>query len=169
MTDQSVRIIEAALRLYMKKPPHQVSVEEIAREAKVSKSLIFYHFENKQRLLEEAVMYAFKKMLEEFNPRSVEEFIDYGLNFIAQRREFIEFMTYALSQVKVERFESLFDEVLEKLASLFEDYPHPRETAIALMAMLDGLALYSLYFDLGDLEKYREIALSFAKCGRLRV
>ncbi|AAB89432.1 MULTISPECIES: TetR/AcrR family transcriptional regulator [Archaeoglobus] len=168
MTDQSVRIIEAALRLYMKKPPHEVSIEEIAREAKVSKSLIFYHFESKQKLLEEAVMHAFRKMMEEFNPRSVEEVVDYGIGFIAERREFIEFMMYALSQVRIEELERMFGEALEKVASLFEGCRHPRETAIALMAMLDGLSIYSLYFDLGKLEKYREIAMEFVESRRVR-
>ncbi len=68
MTDQSVRIIEAALRLYMKKPPHEVSIGEIAREAKVSKGLVFYHFESKQKLLEEAVFMLSKKCLRNSTP-----------------------------------------------------------------------------------------------------
>ncbi len=78
-------------------------------------------------------------------------------------------MMYAMSQVQAERFEGLFEEVLEKITPLFENCRYPRETALALLAMLDGLSLYSIYFYLGDLEKYREIALSFVECSEVRL
>ncbi|WP_202320596.1 TetR/AcrR family transcriptional regulator [Archaeoglobus neptunius] len=170
MTDQSVKILDAALKLYTAKPPHDVSVEEIAREAGVSKSLIFYHFRNKQNLIKATVLHAFNRILNEFNPESLEDFVNYGVGFIKQRRELIEFLFYAFGylQGEVEEVKTAFEEAMKKIQPLFEGCRYPKETALAIAAMLDGLSIYSLYCDIGEPDRYRRIALEFVESQRVR-
>ncbi len=49
------RIIEAAARLFSRKPYSKVSVEEVAREAGVSKGAVFHYFKSKLELAEQAL------------------------------------------------------------------------------------------------------------------
>jgi len=55
----------------------------------------------------------------------------------------------------------MFEESLGRILPLFKECKYPRETALALSAMLDGLTIYSVYSDIGSLERYREMALKF--------
>ncbi|WP_290596458.1 MULTISPECIES: hypothetical protein [unclassified Archaeoglobus] len=57
----------------------------------------------------------------------------------------------------------IFEGSLSRILLLFRDCEHPKETALALLAMLDGLSIYSVYYDIGSLERYREIALKFVE------
>lgn len=46
------RILQAAVKIFAEKSFEGARIDEIAREAKVPKSLIYYHFESKDKLLE---------------------------------------------------------------------------------------------------------------------
>lgn len=166
MTDQTVNILNAALKLYTAKPPHEVSLSDVAREAGVSKSLVLYHFGSKRNLIRATLLHTFRSLLDELSFESVEELVDLGIKYMRERRKLIEFMLYALS-FQSEDFKrdinKIFEESLGRILPLFKECKHPKETALALLAMLDGLSIYSVYYDIGLLERYREIALKFVE------
>lgn len=53
--DARVKILESANRLFARQGYENTSLASVAREAKVSKALIFWHFENKERLFDEVI------------------------------------------------------------------------------------------------------------------
>lgn len=57
MAEIKIKILETATRLYMKKGFHQTSLNDIAQTAKINKSSIFYHFDSKVDLFEQALEY----------------------------------------------------------------------------------------------------------------
>ncbi|WP_290623510.1 TetR/AcrR family transcriptional regulator, partial [Archaeoglobus sp. UBA231] len=97
MTDQTVNILNAALKLYTAKPPHEVSLDDVAREAGVSKSLVLYHFGSKRNLIRATLLHAYRSLVDELRIGSVEELVDLWIKYIRERRKLIEFMLYALS------------------------------------------------------------------------
>jgi AcrR family transcriptional regulator len=48
--DSRDEILKAAIRLFARRGFHETSMSEVAREAKVSKALIFWHFKTKEEL-----------------------------------------------------------------------------------------------------------------------
>ncbi|WP_456328851.1 TetR/AcrR family transcriptional regulator [Archaeoglobus sp.] len=166
MTDQTVNILNAALKLYTAKPPYEVSLSDIAREAGVSKSLVLYHFGNKQNLIRATLLHTIRSLLDELSFESVEELVDFWIKYMRERRKLTEFMLYALnfqSEDLKRDINKMFEESLDRILPLFKECKYPRETALALSAMLDGLTIYSVYSDIGSLERYREMALKFFK------
>ncbi|HAC80963.1 MAG: TetR/AcrR family transcriptional regulator [Candidatus Binatia bacterium] len=53
--DARVKILESANRLFARHGYENTSLASVAREAKVSKALIFWHFENKECLFDEVI------------------------------------------------------------------------------------------------------------------
>jgi len=97
MTDQTVNILNAALRLYTAKPPYEVSLSDVAREAGVSKSLVLYHFGSKQNLIRATLLQTIRSLLDELSFESVEELVDFWIKYMRERRKLTEFMLYALN------------------------------------------------------------------------
>ncbi|RLI72347.1 hypothetical protein DRO97_08980 [Archaeoglobales archaeon] len=170
------KIIEVALKTYTSKPPHEVTIEEIAKKVGVSKSLVLYYFENKGNLEKEVANYTFKQILKEWTEKinSVKDLIDLSVKNFKELPNLLRFWAYisgkALYYEKYEFFRDLFEDTMEIIIPLFEreEITKPKKTAIALMAMFDGLALYSLFYDIGDIEDYRKIAMEFVECRRLK-
>lgn len=177
MTDQSVktRILETALELYTSKPPQMVTVDEVAEAAEVSKGLIFYHFKSKDNLEKEVAYYVFNKLFTESikEIQSVDDLIDLSVDNFINLPHVMSFFAYISGKVlhsgDFEMFKGLYEEVDEIVVQLFEkeNIKNPAVTATAVMAMFDGLALYSLFYDIGDIENYRELAKDLVKCRRL--
>ena len=160
-------LLEAALKAYMKNP--NATVNEVAREAGVSKSTIFYYFRSKTDLEKELLLYAVKK----FSPwkdSGIEEAIRRRLRLSKENPE-VSRMIYALfenvkrsdpefiSHVCLRSFEKL-GEVLRR-----EGFRDSTRVAILLRAMLDGLAMYSLYTDI-DLTEFEDLILKVLRCLR---
>jgi AcrR family transcriptional regulator len=53
--DARVKILQSANRLFARQGYENTSLASVAREAKVSKALIFWHFENKECLFDEVI------------------------------------------------------------------------------------------------------------------
>jgi len=56
------QIISAALKLFSERGYHAASIEQIAREAEVSKGLMYNYFAGKEKLLEEVIERGFSEM-----------------------------------------------------------------------------------------------------------
>ncbi len=168
------RILESAFKLYTTKPPYDVTVEEIAKEAGVSKSLIFYYFKNKDSLIEETAYYGFKKMFGG-EIRSVEELIDLSFQILDERKSEIGFFIYTMEKIvrskRFDRFRELFVDIMNDLiAPLFvkEGFKDSEKVAIVICAMLDGLSLYHYFYNFEDLESYKKLILEIVECKKLK-
>ena len=53
--DARDKILETATRLFSTQGYGSTSLSQVAKEARVSKALIFWHFENKERLFQSAL------------------------------------------------------------------------------------------------------------------
>lgn len=177
LTDQSVivkdKILEAALQLYLSKPPYEVTVEEIARYAGVSKSLIFYHFKSKENLVEEVAIYATRKLLLEEKIESIYDLIDLGFKTLAGRKPILEFSIYVAEVIakrkNSKKFKEFFNEVMESaIYPLFiqEGIRDPEKTALLISAMLDGLSLYHYLFEIENIEDYKKVVLEIVNSRR---
>ena len=63
MGDRRTKIAEAALWLFVERGYHATSTRLIAKEAGVSEGLIFRHYTNKERLLEELLAEGGQQMI----------------------------------------------------------------------------------------------------------
>lgn len=177
MTDQSVktRILETALEIYTSKPPQMVTVDEVADAVGVSKGLIFYHFKSKDNLEKEVAYHMFNKLFAEFikEIHNVDDLIDVSVDNFINLPHVMSFFAYISGKVlhsgDFELFKGFYEDIDKMVVPLFEkeDIKDPAITATAIMAMFDGLALYSMFYDIGDIENYRELAKDFVKCRRL--
>lgn len=153
-------LLEAALRVYLRNP--KATVHEVADEAGVSKSTIFYYFKNKNGLEKELLLYIIKK----FSPWN-----ESGLeNAIKKRFEIMKNcpglarMIYTLfdnlSKTDPKFIDELRSKSFEKIAKLLEKdgYKNSKDLAVLLLAFLDGLAMYSIYMDI-DYTKYEDLVL----------
>ncbi|RLI77208.1 hypothetical protein DRP05_10805 [Archaeoglobales archaeon] len=173
--DTKKRIVETALKIYTSKPPHEVTIEEVAREAGVSKSLVLYYFKNKDNLEKEVANYTFKQLMEEWRGKinSTKDLIDLMVENFKELPNFVRFWVYISGKLlyhgEYEFFRGLFDEFVDVVVPIFERerISNPKKSAIALMALFDGLGLYSLFYDL-NIEEYRKIAIEFVECRRLK-
>ncbi len=166
-------ILEAALQAYTTKPAQNVTVDEIAKLAGVSKGVIFYYFKNKDNLERETLIYSIKKYLGE-GINSIADFIDVSLKIIAETPSLVRFWQYVYEKEVYSRDPSFvqnsFKEIINEVAFLLksEGVKNPEKTAIILMAMLDGLAIYSTFLDLGRVEDFESIISEFIDCRRVR-
>ncbi len=172
--DQSVKILEAALRLYTSRPPQSVSMEEVAKEAGVSKGTIFYHFGSKRNLEKELLRYSIEKYFswvyeESGDGRTLERVVRESLKIVKENPRLTLFWYYVLEK---ELFagntgfaRELYDEMAGFLALLLEEMgvDRPEQTAIVLMAMLDGISIYSLFIPELDVDEIGDLILEFVK------
>ena len=59
---QKEKILQGALKLFATKGYFNTSVSDIANKLKISKGLLYNYFDNKERLLNEAVDFALKEV-----------------------------------------------------------------------------------------------------------
>jgi AcrR family transcriptional regulator len=174
MTDPSEKILEAALKLYTSKPPQSVSMEEIANEAGVSKGTIFYHFKNKNNLERELIKYSVEKYFswvyeETRDSRTLEKIVRESLKIVKENPRITLLWYYVFEKElfsgNTEFARKLCEEMLGFLTLLLKDMGvnKPEQTAIVLMAMLDGISIYSLFIPELDLDEIGNLILEFVK------
>lgn len=89
---KDLAIIEAATRLFVSNGLERVSVEDIAREAKVSKPTIYSRYKTKEKLFVEILIAECEKQIERmFEPRTQSETLE---EFIEKKaKEYLQFIT----------------------------------------------------------------------------
>ncbi len=158
-------LLEHALRVYLRNP--KATVSEVAEEAGISKSTVFYHFKNKKELEKELLIYAIRK----FTPWREEKLVE----AIRKRFEVMKSvpglarMTYALiedlSKNDPEFIKELTRRSFERISELLkkEGFEDSKNVAIFLHAMLDGIAMYSMYIDNIDYDRFEKLVLKALK------
>ena len=152
------QILRSALELFSEDPYNEVTLDEIARRAGVSKGGLFHYFPSKYDLAKEALFYGVEQLTERMigtiqSLSSPEEklkgFIGYCFDMVLENPKFSRFFleVYEKSLERKNNFEewknfsfkylSFFEEVFDEL-----NIPRPRVKGLLLGAILDGLALY---------------------------
>ncbi len=130
-------IIESAMTLFNKYGIKKVSIEEIAKEASVSKVTIYKYFESKENLYSEIV----KKILEN-NIKQVEDIIDKDLNFFDKLKVIMAIKSQLNSELDPAFLEEVINYSVDMKSYIKDEY---RIRTIDLM---------SKFFDIGKAEGY---------------
>ena len=120
--DRREAILEAALQVFAEKTFHAASVSMIAKEAGVSKGLMYNYFESKDDLLFTLLDDITEKMLERFDVRDGQpftkgdfhRFIDVSFEFILEDPLHAKLFFSLMTQQKVA--EMMMEPLLEKMA-----------------------------------------------------
>lgn len=63
------RILKAAFELFSEKPYDEVTVDEVAKQAGVSKGGLFHYFPSKYELAKESLFYGLERWMREISPK----------------------------------------------------------------------------------------------------
>lgn len=155
--EESIKeILKASLFLFNKNGFSGTTTDEIAKKAKVSKGLIYFYFSSKEQILIKLIEDAFKEIegLEPqlFEPLDIiQQFIN-GCKQSLRKPDKWKFIISVLFQshqnTLVKKFlEEKYLHYIEFLREQFEKLgsKSPLEEAKAFLAIMDGLALQSLF------------------------
>lgn len=160
--NRSQSIIQAALKLFAEEGFSNTTVSQIAREANISKGLIYNYFNSKDHLLRVVIQEGFKKMPLYFEtPKTENEareklelLLDSLLESATNDRIFWKFYAELLLQLirdekLAARYEEEFNLYIQIFVTLLDkmNYPDPEENGRILAAQLDGIFLHGLYFE----------------------
>lgn len=154
--DQSrQKILNSAFELFAQKGYAQTSVDSIARDANVSKGLIYHYFDSKEHILK-AVFARMKEegdsMYDGMDRLPPEEFlgkmIEVSLGYVIRQTKTFRLMIALTAQVEVtkglqQEIESVRNEWLQWLAQVFKslNYEKPEAEAYLFSALLDGVGI----------------------------
>lgn len=152
-------LLQAALKVFAANGYHGSGVADIAREAKVSKSLFYHYFESKNDLL---VIFA-KQRLEEWTPlienletiKDPKDRIVFLINFVLDeletRSDWLRFLymlylsTEGISAIQeaMKKYRAQFDRLFAAERQLYKDlgYSDPDDEATYLRSVLQGISL----------------------------
>jgi len=159
--DAREKILETATRLFSNQGYGSTSLSQVAKEAKVSKALIFWHFENKERLFHSALQRSLEPyfvnvvgQLEGFDePAQINKLIDLFYEFVRDHMQSIRFVLSLILReekqpddpvarvVEIFRiFRNVLNDILEsgRQKGLFRSDMSPATEASLIMCALAG-------------------------------
>ncbi|NOY37031.1 MAG: TetR/AcrR family transcriptional regulator [Chlorobi bacterium] len=150
------QILDTACRLFANHGFHETSISQIAREAGISKGLIYNYFDSKESILRDLMKRGMDEMYKDFDPNhdgilTHDEFLFFissYLDTLKENREFWKLYFAILIQPSVinlvqEEMMSMGIPVFSILHKYFEDnhYEDPDTEFEFLAAILSGLAI----------------------------
>ena len=180
--DKKFQILEALNRCLQDKPFDKTSIKDIARVAGVNHGLLHYYFKNKEDILVQYIDHVidhYKSMVtERFSDKEIEcidnkKLIEEFFIFIHDRitldrslsKVFIEIWEIAAYhpavKAKLQRaYQEWIDVLSNMLKRLNKDNDLSRRTSFAVVAFLEGMALFSILLD-PDPEEFKKILSGF--------
>lgn len=166
------RIKEAAFSLITKQGYDATSIAQIAKEAGVSKGLMYNYFESKEDLLEKLVTDAMKEgdhviaqLLNEDPSITLRNIIKWFFKELRERPEYWRLMTELT--FRIDKFKFVHDMATEKMKGYTVfikellvkiDYPNPEGESKLVGAIFDGIAIQYLVirddYPLVEMEKF---------------
>lgn len=167
------KILDAAFELIVKNGYESTSIAQIAKEANISKGLVYNYFESKEEILKSLVLSAFtetdhivnEKMEEDHAVETLKGLIQWFFNELRTRSEFWKLITELA--FKIEKYPFVLEIVKKKLKEYFEllsnllaqtGTGNPAEEARSLAAVFDGMGFHYLImkdeYPLDEMEKY---------------
>jgi len=159
--ERSQSIVKAALKLFAEDGFANTTVSQIAREANISKGLIYNYFNGKDHLLRAVIQEGFKKMPLDFEAPKTEdearEKLELLLNNLQESaltdrifwKFYAELLLQLIRDTKLSaRYEEEFNLYIQVFVTLLDkmNYADPEENGRILAAQLDGILLHGLYF-----------------------
>lgn len=157
-TKRQQSIMDVALALFAKNGFHSTSISQIAKEAGVSKGLMYNYFESKEDLLKGILMAAYEEgtevMTEELKlpdtPKAHLLNVIVGFEGMLKKRfTFWKLMTALSFQEDVHKLINAEimpkkEDLIEQFVDLFKQmgFENPKMEAYLMGAMLDGIALH---------------------------
>ncbi len=167
------KILDAAFKLIVKNGYESTSIAQIAKEANISKGLVYNYFESKEEILKSLVLSAFtesdqivnEKMEEHHAGETLKGLIQWFFNELRTRSEFWKLITELA--FKIEKYPFVLEIVKKKLEEYIEllsnllaktGTGNPAEEARSLAAVFDGMGFHYLImkdeYPLDVMEKY---------------
>ncbi|NOZ07245.1 MAG: TetR/AcrR family transcriptional regulator [FCB group bacterium] len=158
MRDQSrEKILQSALDLFATQGYHATSIEQLAKQAEVSKGLIYNYFHSKETILEELIRIGFEKIdripaetdeISDPSERLCRQFDLYG-ELLSGQEAYWQLYTQLMVQPTVletvrQRFMAFFNAQLEQMETLLEEIglKNPALEVRILAAILDGIGFH---------------------------
>jgi AcrR family transcriptional regulator len=157
--DTRERILQTAFELFQTHGYDQVSLNDIIKDAEVSKGGLFHYFDSKYALARDSLMWwasnlmepQFQQMMkEEMSPVDLlTSFVDMMMEIYRENSGFTRFF-WGVFDESIRRKEDhsiwvrFLDNYVEMIASQYQimGVKNPRERAMLFLASMDGLALY---------------------------
>lgn len=181
-SDKRIQILEALNRCLQNKPFDKTSIKEIALAAGVNHGLLHYYFKSKEDILIQYIDY----VLNHYRSMVKERFNDKALADIDKKKLVREFFMFihdritldrSLSKVFIEiweiavyhpavkaKLQLAYQEWMDVLSRMLEplnkDIDASRRTSFAMVAFLEGMALFSIILD-PDSKEFKKILSNF--------
>lgn len=173
-------IVDAAERIFGKKPFEQVSMREIAQEAGIAVSSIYRYFPDQQSLFAEAFVVGTKEIIARVDERiaegkitTIQEFALVYLDFLVEHDHYFRMMTHfmldgQLSGAALDKVNLAARSVLEQFDGLIDEAAPAGQTrmhAHALFAALNGILISFRNYpgrDPADVRRHMEKLASLA-------
>ncbi len=157
--DRRIAILEAALRLFGREGYHGSSMASLAKEAGISKGLIYNYFSNKEEVLVEMVSMGLRKMVEYYNIEDkditdeiMSQVIEKNFEMIEINPEFwsIYFAVILQPGIRDKAIRLAMEQVNKynlKFAAYFQrkGFENPMQEAVFIGSIFDGVSLNFLY------------------------
>lgn len=163
-------ILKAAMQLFAGRGFHETSMSEVAREARVSKALIFWHFKTKEDLflavlekLLEPYFIDFAEEIQKLSPRDqIVRLVESYLHFVRENAGSVKFFVRRLLQVEgtedaftaqvqrlYEGYRSLLTDLVRKAQELGVCQINNRAESVVglLMSALNGFLIEVLFME----------------------
>ncbi len=133
------------IELLNKKPLHNVTVTELAKQCNIERKTFYYHYENLPQLIKEIFDEELEKVIEEFNETlSWEEGFILAAKFILDNKKAIKHMYESDYKIDLEKYVfSISGEIMNKYVSLMAEDTNAQEIDIKLIAYFYQCALSS--------------------------
>ena len=133
------------INLLNKKPLHNITVTELAKQCNIERKTFYYHYENLPQLIKEIFDEELEKVIEEFNDTlSWEEGFILVAKFILDNKKAIKHMYESDYKIDLEKYVfSISGEIMNKYVSLMAEGTDAQEIDIKLIAYFYQCALSS--------------------------
>jgi len=151
-------IMQTALELFARKGYFNTSIQQIAKEAGISKGLLYNYFKSKEELLRQIIFEAVavgeeiveKELNADYDPKQqLKNIIDFSFSWVQQNTDYwrllasLSFQTEVISEFE-EMLKAKSKGMIAQTEALMQrmGYSNPKMEAYAVGAMLDGIMLH---------------------------
>ena len=155
--EKRTRILDAALKLFGYEGYHSSSISKIARQAGISKGLVYNYFDSKEEIVQEIINSGIEEMLKILDPNhdgvldadEIEYFIVEMFNHLQENKKFWKLYFSISLQPEIyplfkEKVDELAQPILDMAVSYFrkKGFEDPEGETMIFGALLDGIGFH---------------------------